>query len=286
MRSNVLIIKKSILFCCLSGLVLMFILSCGKDDGNDDTLLFPVVVTSDQTVVTDTIIQTGGEVISDGGEPVIMRGICWSTASNPTLECSFTEDGMGMGEFTTVIKGLERNTRYYIRAYASNSNGTGYGNELGVKTPPAPLQIGQQYQGGRIAHIFEPGEWGYVEGETHGLIAAPSTYDASWGCSGLEINGASGWDMGDGLQNTLDIIAGCQESGIAAALAYGTGDWFLPSFMELGYLWVNRSAIGFSGIHWSSSQCDAVNAAALCSSGGLLQMNKNLPCKVRPIKYF
>lgn len=72
---------------------------------------------------------SGGNVTSDGGSPVTARGVCWSTNSAPTIADSKTIDGSGTGSFTSSITGLSCGTMYYVRAYATNSTGTSYGNQ-------------------------------------------------------------------------------------------------------------------------------------------------------------
>lgn len=72
---------------------------------------------------------TCGGVCVDGGEPITAYGVCWSTSPNPTIEDSHTTDGTGMANFTTVITGLTNGVTYYVRAYAINSLGVGYGEE-------------------------------------------------------------------------------------------------------------------------------------------------------------
>ena len=94
----------------------------------------PTVSTSSITDITTNSATGGGNVTSDGGATVTARGVCWSTSSNPTVSNSHTTDGTGTGSFTSSITGLSSNTAYYVRAYATNSNGTSYGNQVSFTT--------------------------------------------------------------------------------------------------------------------------------------------------------
>lgn len=73
---------------------------------------------------------SGGSILDDGGAAVTSRGVCWGTKSNPTILENKTSDGTGTGNFTSNLTGLTHGTTYHIRAYATNSTGTSYGNEL------------------------------------------------------------------------------------------------------------------------------------------------------------
>ena len=98
------------------------------------TLQIPVVITSVVTNITSFAASCGGNVTSDGGLPVIAKGVCWSTANTPTIADSKTASGTGTGSFTSNITGLFANTTYYVRAYAVNSAGVAYGNVVAFKT--------------------------------------------------------------------------------------------------------------------------------------------------------
>ena len=104
---------------------------CVKDDGSSSQ---PTVSINPISQITESSAQSGGEVTSDGGATVTARGVCWSTSQNPTLSDDFTTDGSGTGPFTSSITDLECNTTYYVRAYATNSNGTSYGNQVSLIT--------------------------------------------------------------------------------------------------------------------------------------------------------
>jgi len=61
---------------------------------------------------------------------VTARGVCWGISHNPIISSDKTDDGTGTGAFTSNLVGLTANTTYYVRAYAINSQGTSYGNEV------------------------------------------------------------------------------------------------------------------------------------------------------------
>ncbi len=145
-------------------------------------------------------------------------------------------------------------------------NGTLWMNFDGTS---AELAIGDAYEGGKVAYIYQSGDPGYVEGETHGLIAAASDQSsgAQWGCQGTLISGADATALGAGAQNTIDILAGCLTSGIAAELCddYSNGgfvDWCLPSKDELSKLYLSKDAVGGYGavVYWSSTEYYQYNA--------------------------
>ena len=94
------------------------------------------VTTGTVSIITDSTATCGGNVISDGGATVTARGVCWSTSQNPTVSDNHTTDGGGMGSYISSINGLTYSTTYYVRAYATNSQGTAYGGQLSFTTAP------------------------------------------------------------------------------------------------------------------------------------------------------
>lgn len=138
--------------CCfslLNSVLLFLLLSCNKNfDTTTATVstttanngpLSATITTNAATSVTQTTAASGGSITSDGGTAVTARGVCWSTASNPTTSDSKTTDGIGNGSFSSSIAGLNPGTNYHIRAYASNSAGTAYGQDLAFTTNTAGL---------------------------------------------------------------------------------------------------------------------------------------------------
>ena len=110
--------------------------SCEKDKP-----VSPILSTADISAITQTTATSGGNITSDGGETIISRGVCWSTSQNPTIADSKSADGTGTGAFTSSLTGLTAGTTYYVRAYATNSAGIAYGNELSFLTSSAGTTV-------------------------------------------------------------------------------------------------------------------------------------------------
>ncbi len=104
-------------------------------------LTTPSVTTATVTDVTATSATSGGNVTSDGGASVTARGVCWNISANPTISNYLSNDGSGTGSFVSSLSSLTASTLYYYRAYATNSQGTAYGEEYSFSTsgnsPPA-----------------------------------------------------------------------------------------------------------------------------------------------------
>lgn len=94
----------------------------------------PSLTTTAATSITQTGAQSGGVVITDGGAAITAKGVCWSTSANPTVASSKTMDGSGTATFTSALTGLTANTTYHVRAYGTNSSGTGYGSDVSFTT--------------------------------------------------------------------------------------------------------------------------------------------------------
>lgn len=95
---------------------------------------FPVLSTTFITNVTKDSAVSGGKITNDGGAEITAKGVCWSTSIYPTISDHHTIDGTDTAHFISRISGLSMSTNYYLRAYATNSLGTSYGNELSFVT--------------------------------------------------------------------------------------------------------------------------------------------------------
>ncbi len=99
----------------------------------------PTVSTTIITNITAAGASSGGNITMDGGDVIIARGVCWSTSANPTIADSKTSDGVGKDVFTTTLAGLNVATLYHVRAFATNSAGVGYGNDVQFMTFPTAI---------------------------------------------------------------------------------------------------------------------------------------------------
>jgi hypothetical protein len=250
----------------------------------------PTITTASVSSITNSTATSGGTIISDGGATIIAQGVCWNTSRNPTTSNSKTIDGSGTGSFTSSITGLTFSTKYYIRSYATNNVGTSYGNNDSFTTNG--IAVGQSYQGGIVAYILQNGDPGYVAGQAHGLIAAPTDQSAGiqWYNGTYNITGATGTALGTGNSNTFIIITHQGYGNYAALLCYdlilgGYSDWYLPSKDELTKVSLAlHLTYGNNLLYWSSTE-DSQYYATLYGAGWFNQ-SKNYTLRVRAVRSF
>jgi hypothetical protein len=284
----------------LTAIILSFFNACGKDDdkdkngtnsgnGNGNATEKVSIRTVSVTRIEQTTALVRGRILEDGGAEITRRGFVWSDASSPTLDDNVIEAGDGMGVFDEPITGLNKNTIYYVRAFAVNSKGTHYGSNLGFSTLGDPV-IGQLGPGG--GYIF------YLDGNGNGLVAAPANSEfkaKKWGCNGEQVGGTQD-NIGSGHDNTTAIVNNCPEDDIAAKVCLdldinGYDDWYLPSKDELGRVYINLKDKGIGGFgngkYWTSTEIDSDNAMyASFVTGGFPAGSKNDTLSVRAVRSF
>ena len=110
---------------------ILFLSSCIKDP------TLAVLNTDPVTEITVSTAKLAGVITDDGGAEVTARGFCWGLLANPTIQDDIKPSGTGTGTFSATIENLQPNTQYYARAYAENSVGVAYGNEIVFVTSTA-----------------------------------------------------------------------------------------------------------------------------------------------------
>ena len=226
----------------------------------------PSVNTEAVTEISQNKAKLNGKINSNGGGTISKYGFVYSRyTNNPSLNDGYTVElhsSNPTSAFSTTISSLSAGVTYYVRAFAINELGITYGN---VKSFRQPLSIGDEYEGGVVAYLFESGDSGYVWGEQHGLIIPKKddrlTNTYQWGCYSVyyTYNG-----IGEGKNNTTKIASACGSGNAAYYIknqyrAGGKTDWFLPSIEELRKIYYNRNSLNISSSssddqYWSSTQ--------------------------------
>ena len=122
---------KKVVFCFLAA---GLIITSGCND-DDETVKAPELVTAEVSEITASTAVAGGAITDAGSPAYTERGVCYGTTANPTVsETKVADSGTGTGSFTADLTDLTAETTYYVRAYATTSNGTTYGNEVSFTT--------------------------------------------------------------------------------------------------------------------------------------------------------
>lgn len=258
----------------------------------------PVVTTVEVSGVTTTAASCLCQVVEDGGAAVYERGICWSTYPNPDITSSVYANGGGVGEYLVSMNNLEAGATYYVRAYAKNSKGIGYGDELVFTTmailePPLGclwglFSVGEGRQvwfsQGNLMYKASANSWGFAESQ-YEFVGADNTHIAEnysgwidlfgWGTSGFD-HGAVCWQPWSNLLDNPSYYAyGSQDYNLydqdgRADWGYGvvmedgeelTHPWRTLTLEEWNYLLHIRSTS--SGIRFAKARVDGVNGVLL-----------------------
>ena len=225
----------------------------------------PTVTTTAASDIDFTSATAGGTVTADGGMEVTERGVCWNQTGNPTLTDNHTVVGQGLGAFTTSLTDLIEGQTYYVRAYATNSVGTTYGNQISFTTSESGALSGAfsinsgiqvrfskgnlQYKASTNTWRFAENQWDYV-GENNQKRAA--NYSGwidlfGWGTSGYNnkypyMTSTSCYDYAFG--DDTSIGGTMYDWGLYNVISNGggtAGSWFTLSCNELSYLLNHRS---------------------------------------------
>lgn len=185
--------------------------STNMNGGNSGASYAPEVFTSDVTNITSNSAKCGGNITNDGGASVTSRGICWSTSPNPTVSSNHVASGSGTGTFTCNITGLNQTTTYYVRAYATNSAGTSYGEQKMFTTTVAPPPVGAIngmfsvsistkvfFSKGNLQYKASTNTWRFADNQYDYIGNANNNVSSSYnGWIDLFSWGTSGWNCGN-----------------------------------------------------------------------------------------
>ena len=199
------------------------------------------VTTSEVTEITSNSAICGGNVTTDNGSIVTAKGVCWSTNQNPTVEDNKTTDGSSVGNFTSNLSNLEPETKYYVRAYATNAAGTSYGEEFSFTTKAGNIINGHEYVDLGLSVKWATCNVGANSPEECGNYYA-------WG----EIITKETYGPGNSLTSGVQIndISGNAQYDVARA--NWEGSWRIPSYEEFEELsskcmWTWTSVNGVNG---------------------------------------
>lgn len=251
----------------------------------------PIVTTNIVTDITYTTATCGGNVVYEGNSAVTVRGVCWSTSANPTVEDSHTEDGSGQGSFVSTLTNLTAGTTYYVRAYAINSTDTVYGEEVSflslTGSPCIGLATVTDYDG-NVYNTVKIGNQCWMRENLKTTKYSDGTTIAQ---------GSSQWYYPNNRDNNKDIYgllytwravmrgsssSNSNPSGVQGVCPNG---WHVPSDSEWGQLisyvssqsqytcsgnssYVSKSLASVTGWNSSTNTCDVGNEVSSNNSTG------------------
>ena len=182
----------------------------------------PVLQTSEVTDITEFTAVSGGYNILDYNSPITQKGVEWSTTNTFDTILGSTNEGTGSGDFVSNITGLESNTIYYVRAYAINSIGTGYGEAIEFLTIETILCGATQTPGGSgiedISIALNP-SGGLVAFLVEGNLSYPDKFeifhgaaDPTFGTTIIANKKATSGSTTDGNSGPFDDVYGTSNS--------------------------------------------------------------------------
>lgn len=263
--------RKSILVAIFMSLVVMLIIlgvlilrpeklqsNTGMNTGNtrvmlsSETITLPKISTSPIGGLKFNSANCGGYISDDGGSKLISRGVCWGKLSNPNIQGSHTNDGTGIGSFVSSITDLKPATLYYIRAYATNSFGTAYGEDIGFTTPSETNQndktneLHENIQTTNSEENYPPkitrGNVDDIEGNIYNTVAI----------------GNQVW-MAENLKTTL------YNDGSPIELSKDNSDWY--AYPSAKYCWYKNDEAKYKSKFGALYNWYAVNTNKLCPRG-------------------
>ncbi|WP_194776725.1 FISUMP domain-containing protein [Pararhodonellum marinum] len=265
--SKIEVVARFIPIILLSGMLI----ACEKEI--DDTQL-PTVTTVEIIDFLQTNATSESTITSNGGSDITERGVSWSTSQNPTIDDSRTIDGSGEGDFLSEITGLEPNTKYYLRAYATNVKGTAYGDEISFTTLrpfPEPGSTVSDFDN----HIYRPLVIGRQVWLTENLKTAHFNNGEPIIQEAGIVDDAGSWDFDDDPENGMiygklyNHFAVTDERGICPdGYRIPTEEEWFALIDFLGGNSIAGGKLKYPGLEfWSSPNADATNESGFSAYG-------------------
>ena len=214
----------------------------------------PSLTTIAATSITSTTASSGGTISSDGGATITDRGIVWSSISNPTIVTNqgLTSDGTGLGSFTSAINQLIPGTLYYVRAYATNSSGTAYGNQITFTALPIISSITTVAFSSISANSANSG--GTIASNGGATITAKGV---CWSTSpNPTIALTTKTNEGNGSANFTSIISGLSPVTTYYVRAYATNSAGTAYGQELTFTTLPLSNVNIGTQNWNAINLD------------------------------
>jgi uncharacterized protein (TIGR02145 family) len=227
----------------------------------------PTINTNGAANIASNSLSCGGAILDDGGATITARGVCWSTQSNPTIDLpTKTSDENSPGSFVSTVNGLNSNTTYYIRAYATNRVGTAYGSAITVATKPQVTDID-----GNVYHTVSIGSqvWLIENLKTKRYRNGDPILNVTGGLSWTKLNIGAYCDYDNDGNNST--VYGCLYNWYALTDSRNITPvgWHVPNVNEwitlenyLGGTAVTGGKLKERGTaHWDSPNTGATNAS-------------------------
>ena len=227
--------------------------------------VIPTLTTATITAVTGNSAAGGGNVTVSGGADITARGVCFGLAHNPDITGGITSDGKGAGAFTSTLASLKGNTMYYVRAYATNSAGTGYGPELSFTTlVDLPVVTTAAVSGVSKVAAVSGGAVTYDGGGTVTARGLVWSTNANPTITDTKIDG------GNGLGTFISNLSGLTSSTIYHVRAYATNsagtaygsDVQFSTLADITTMWVVGDYNG-----WDNSDAAKIIQSTITSNG-------------------
>ncbi len=239
-------------------------------------LTVPALTTQDASSITNSTAIAGGEIADDGGTPILGRGICWALAPEPTTAATCASEGVGSGSFIALASGLSSATTYHLRAYATNAQGTSYGEDRSFTTGVLPLATVTTAAPGAVSYTSASGG-GTVVGDngapvtSRGICWATTPAPTTAGTCASEAGGVGSFTLsmtGLAASTTYHVRAFALNGGgtsYGADLTFNTLTPAVPSLSTKAVGGISSDVAGSGGVI-STDGGSPITAKGVCWS--------------------